>query len=321
MNASVNTGMRHEREVQSCLVVTAVLSRFCSLALVWCLLWCTFWGFSAIAHAASDVVTDKPKPIEVDTESRKRYPKVASINLCADQFLLALADPGQILSLTNLSHDTAGSYYADKARAYPTNKGYAEEVLALAPDLIIAGEYTNRYTLQQLKASGIPVAQLGIANSVEQVLNNIVSVSEWIEQTARGEAMVKALRVRLDAIEKPASDFRRAAIYDPNGYTVGRNSLRGDILERAGWVNVAAEQNIDSYGVLSLETLIRLKPDMLLESPYSPGTFSRAQRLNEHPVLKHAKLAFDVIRVPSAQTICGGPWTVDLIERLSLDTQ
>ena len=36
---------------------------------------------------------------------------VASINLCADQLVLLLADDEQILSLSNLSHRSAGSYY------------------------------------------------------------------------------------------------------------------------------------------------------------------------------------------------------------------
>ena len=44
-----------------------------------------------------------------------KLPRIVSINLCADQLLMSFADDEQILSLSNLSHDAAGSYHVDKA--------------------------------------------------------------------------------------------------------------------------------------------------------------------------------------------------------------
>ena len=41
---------------------------------------------------------------------------VASINLCADQLVMLLAEDEQILSLSNLSQQEAGSYYFERAR-------------------------------------------------------------------------------------------------------------------------------------------------------------------------------------------------------------
>ena len=85
----------------------------------------------------------------------KQLPKVVSINLCADQLVLAFAQPEQILSLSNLSHDPAGSVYFAAAKAYPVNTGQVEEVLPLGPDIIIAGQFTSRYTLELLKSVGL----------------------------------------------------------------------------------------------------------------------------------------------------------------------
>ena len=64
---------------------------------------------------------------------------------------------------------------------------------------------------------------------------------------------------------------------------------------------------------------------MLIDSPYSPGTWSRAQALSLHPraraspAPRRARLDPEVITLASADTICGGPWTVTLIERLAAE--
>ena len=243
-------------------------------------------------------------------------PRVVSINLCADQLILELADATQILSLTNLSHQSVASVYFEKARQYPVNKGAAEEVFALKPDLVIAGQYSNSYTLRLLQAANVRVETLPIANSVEDVFKNLQRVAGWLGQDQRGQELTANLRERLDLLATPQQPRPRAAIYDPNGYTVGKDTLRGHILDLAGWHNVALDRGIDNYGSLPLETLLKLDPQILLASPYSQGTWSRAQALNAHPALHLGGLQASVVQVPSSQTICGGPWTLDVIERL-----
>jgi len=248
-------------------------------------------------------------------------PRLVSINLCADQLLLELADPPQLASLSRLAHDAAASHHRERALAIPINDAQAEPVLALAPDAVIAGEYSSHYTVKLLEASGLTVHRLPIANSVDEVLDNLVTVGDWIGQPLRARQRVAALRQRLAAVsEAPLSDDAPAplaAVYDPNGYTVGPGSLRGDLLRRAGYRNVAEEAGIDGYGRLSLESLLMRAPDVLIDSPFSPGTWSRAQALSLHPALRQRGLAPTIITLSSADTICGGPWSIDLIERLA----
>lgn len=244
-------------------------------------------------------------------------PHVVSINVCADQLVMALADASQVLSLSFLSLDPAASVYHEKANAYSNNRGVAEEVLALQPDVVIAGQFTNRYTLDLLKSTGVRVETLAIADSVDDVLSNIENVGGWLHQEDRATTMIRSLRLRLKDLPEISEPRPTAAIYDPRGYTVGGATLRGDILEQAGWHNVAADRGIEHYGSLSLETLLKLAPSVLIASPYSADTWSRAQALNRHPALSQQRLGADVIQVPSSHTLCGGPWTLDVIEQLA----
>ncbi len=244
-------------------------------------------------------------------------PRVASINNCTDQMALLLADPDQIVSLTFLSQQKVASVYRDKALSYPTNTGAAEEVLALEPDLVLAGAYTSKYTIQLLQKAGVRVETINIANSVEDVMLNVSMVGDWLEQRQVAEEIIDDMKTRLARLPDAPSVRPVAAIYDPNGYTVGANTLRGQMLELAGWHNAASDRGVLYYGTLSLESILKLDPDILVSSPYSAETWSRAQALNRHPALAQSGIGADVVHIPSAMTICGGPWSVDVIELLA----
>ena len=246
---------------------------------------------------------------------------VASINLCADQLVLLLADNDQIRSLSNLSHQEAGSYYFEAAREYPVNEGHAEQILGLQPDIVIVGQYSSQHTVAMLQEVGLKTHTLPIADSIDAVFQNILDVASWLGHPQRGEALVKEYRNKLARIQPPDNEQPIAAVFDPNGYTSGPLSLRGQMIETAGFRNAASIAGIESYGKLSLEAIISLNPDALIESPYSPGTWSRAQAVSEHPALLEAGINPRVIHVPSRMTVCGGPWTIDVIEQLQSERQ
>ena len=51
--------------------------------------------------------------------------RIVSLNLCADQYLLALADPAQIVALTQYSRDPEMSAEAVRAARLPVTRGSA----------------------------------------------------------------------------------------------------------------------------------------------------------------------------------------------------
>ena len=242
--------------------------------------------------------------------------RIVSINLCADQLLLLLANPEQISALTHLSHDQAASYYQNKALAYPTTTGLAEEVLPFKPDLVIAGEYGGMQTVTLLKKLGIRVETLPLANNMPQVFSNIQLIANLTGHPERANTLIQNMQQRLANLSPPPTHAPLAAVYDPNGYTVGAESLRGQSITLAGWQNAGELAGIRDYGSIDLETMVRLKPTALIDSPYTLNTYSRAEALAQHPALRGTKLNPHIITIPSNMTICDGPWIVDTIETL-----
>lgn len=264
--------------------------------------------------------------VNIDNMPSDQLPRVLSINLCADQLVMLLADDDQVAALSTLSRDSSGSYFHERAANFEQADKSAEDILPRAPDLVLTGPYTSRYTLSLLEELELRVESLTIADSFEAMLGNIDKVGALIQQEARATEIVRSVRLKMADIKlrvEQLDDSRatgqsapRAAVYDPNGYTVGLRTVRGEAMHIAGWHNVATDKGIEEYGVLQLEDLIDLAPQALIESPYSKDTYSRGQALTSHPALRRSGLDPLVISLPSNQTICAGPWIIDVIEQL-----
>ena len=56
--------------------------------------------------------------------------RVASLNLCSDEYLLLLAHPGEVVSVSRLSQDPQESILAPLARRVAGNRGRIEDVIA-----------------------------------------------------------------------------------------------------------------------------------------------------------------------------------------------
>ena len=61
------------------------------------------------------------------------------MNLCTDQLAMLLADPGQLVSVSHMALDPLSSAMVEEAEAFTINRGGAEQVYLMRPDLVLAG--------------------------------------------------------------------------------------------------------------------------------------------------------------------------------------
>lgn len=244
--------------------------------------------------------------------------RVASLNLCTDQLLLALADPQQIASITFLAQHEISSYLAAKAANYPLNYGQAEEIIPLQPDLVVGLLYTSPSILRLLERLGIRVELFPFATNAEEVATSIRRMAALIGQDARGEQLIIEMTSHYQSVQSrlPPDNPPRGLYYEPRGYTAGSGTLKGELMRIAGWRNVASELGIESFGVIGLESLVLAKPHRLILSPYAPGTQSLAQRLLLHPALRTVSMDRAPLIVPPNLWICGGPMNTEAVDRL-----
>jgi iron complex transport system substrate-binding protein len=244
-------------------------------------------------------------------------PTVASINLCADQHVLALADPEQIQTVSWLAADPEESSFATEAARFALNYGTAEELLAFDPDVVLAGTYTSPFTRALLQRLGYDVVELAPENSVDDIERNLRLVGTAIGQTERSERAVETLRERLRAIEARQPPHSAAAVVvRPGGFTVGAASLADDLMRRAGVRNVAAEQGLDRWGSLSMEALLRSAPDLIVLTGYRGAAPSLANTILQHPALRRLGAEHRTTTVRAALWACGSVRSLEAPEVL-----
>jgi len=248
----------------------------------------------------------------VATASAASLPKVASINLCADQHVLALADPEQILTVSWLAADAEESLLAHEAQRHTLNYGTAEEILKLAPDVVLAGTYTSPFTRTMLRRLGFNVVELEPEASIADIERNVRIVADVVGQPARGERLVVELREGVRALEarRPARRVG-AVIVRPGGFTVGADSLADELLRLAGLANVAAERGLDRWGSLSMEALLRSAPDLIVLTGYRASQPSLANAVLEHPALESLGATHRTVTVHTALWACGLPRSIE----------
>ncbi len=249
--------------------------------------------------------------------------RVVSLNLCSDELVLRLASPGTVRSVTWLARDPALSNVSALAQNVPVNRGLAEDVVPLAPDLVLAGAYTTRTAVALLKRLGIPVLELTIPSSVEEALTQIVVVAEALGTRASGLQLAAQIDEQLAALPAVLPNSARpiAVVYQPNGLTIGSGSLINDLFNRAGLRNLAVERRIDNYGHLPLELLLAAQPDLLITNAADGRGPALANEVLRHPALARRYGAARTVSMPSAWWSCGGPRMVDAVRRLQQAAQ
>jgi len=244
--------------------------------------------------------------------SDRPLPSVASINLCADQLVLTLADPQQILTVSWLSADPEESLLAAEAARYPLNYGSAEELLRFHPDVVIAGSYTNTFTRALLTRLGYAVVELEPETTIAEIEDNMRRVARAIDRAARAEDLVAQIQAESRRLDAARGVYAPAAVVvRPGGFTVGDHSLAQELMTLAGVRNVAAEQGLDRWGSLSMETLLRAAPDLIVLTGYRASQPSLANALLAHPVLRRVRETRPTVTVRAAYWACGLPQSLE----------
>lgn len=237
--------------------------------------------------------------------------RVVSLNLCADQFVVALAARDRIAALSPLAVDPALSAVAAEAEGIPRARPIAEEVLPLRPDLAIAGPWGAARVAAMLEARGVPVLRLGLAEDFDAILAQLRRVAAALGEEARGAALAASIGRGLAGLPPPPADPARALVWQARGFVPGRGTLADAVLRAAGLANAAP---FAGYGFLSLERLLADPPDLLVTAP-AAGPPSLSEALLEHPAL--ARAAIPRARLDPAWLACGGPATVRAAQALA----
>jgi iron complex transport system substrate-binding protein len=274
---------------------------------------CALLGLSAILAPTQCVLAAAPAT-------------VVSMNLCTDQLLVALADPGQIAALSRFSRYADMSFVAPRASRWPALKSGAEQILELAPDLVLAGAFSGGATRRFLESRGVRVETFVPPRNLAEAQSEIDRAARLLGREKEGQR----LQSDIDAALQEAS---RAAVPNANlarlpqrprtfalerrGYVSGRQTLLSDLMQHAGLDNVALGLSVSSISRISMETIIKSRPDALIIESLGPASTDQGAAFLRHPALSKVVPASRHIAVPAPELTCAGPALPRLIRRLA----
>jgi iron complex transport system substrate-binding protein len=245
--------------------------------------------------------------------------RVVSLNLCADELALRLADPGVVKSVTWISQDPLNANLAAKAAALPANDGHVEEALAYDPDLVLVGPFADPASIGLLRQVGAPILQVSAPRSLDGVRREIRRVAAALGESQRGEALVDEMDSRLARVAvDPGRPRLTTIVLQPNGFTVGPGSLVDEILTRAGLDNLAARRlDIAADAAVPLEVVASLEPDVLILDRSEEVAPSLAEAALDHPAIRALARRMTIVALPARLWTCGGPEIAEAVERLA----
>jgi iron complex transport system substrate-binding protein len=238
--------------------------------------------------------------------------RIVSLDYCADQFVLALADRDQIAAVSHgaLRDD---SYYRARARNLRQVRPTLEETLALHPDLVVrtwGGPWDASAVYARFH---VPVLQLGDATDFRQAREQLLQAAHTLGHADRGAALARDLDVRLVRLRANAPNGAPPVMYlSAGGATPGPGVMMDAVIHAAGGRNIATAP---SWNVLPLERLTQTPPALVATAFFDTGrTRVNAWSPSRHPTFRAALSRTRIVALPAAAVSCEAWTAIDAAE-------
>lgn len=230
---------------------------------------------------------------------------IASLDQCADEYLLMLAPRERIASVSFLAASDGDNALSERAKGLPTNRGTLESLLASDAKILLTTRPLGWLDEKLAARLGMRVVMLetGKPDAVER---SVKTVSNLAGAPERGAAWQR----KLDALRRSAPQRRTRALWlGVGGVGVSRDGPTAAWLTFAGIDAVAA-----APGLSRVEQVVSSNAPVILRSRYDADNYSRAGDYLDHPLVSSA--GSHRIDVDGRRFTCSGPLMLDEVARI-----
>ncbi|MCX6036547.1 MAG: cobalamin-binding protein [Chloroflexi bacterium] len=183
------------------------------------------------------------------------------------------------------------SDYPAEALALPTIGGYSgfnlEAIVALHPDLVLAGGINTPELVASLEQLGLTVYFLSNPTTLEEMYTNLETVARLTGHESETAALVESFKARVAAVDDkilplsygPTVYYELDATEPTKPFTAGPGSFVDLLIARAGGINIGAELQ-GQWAQISLEQLVVANPAIIIlgDAAYGETPEKVAQR-------------------------------------------
>ena len=205
--------------------------------------------------------------VTVDAEPER----VVTLNPSAAQTMWEIGGREKVVGISQFGGYLEGADSREVVTSGFPSTVNVEQVISLEPDLVLAPNTINNDTVQQIRGAGIAVYRFELADSIDSIYNKTQLIGRLTGECAGAEETVTQMRDRVQTVEEAVAGEQKPSVYwgTEAGFTAGPNTFVGQIIERAGGQNIAAEANSSApYPQLSEEFIADQDPEFVVVSVY-----------------------------------------------------
>ena len=255
----------------------------------------------------------------------EKLPKIVSLNMCADPYLMAFAAPEQIIALTPQSHQPDLSPFTAQAKSFAISDGTIESILQLQPDLVIGSPFGQDLKRQILAAQGIAVVSIEARNNYASARQEIMDIGRAIGRPQQAAAYLRRLDAALKRAHRSAQSKPQNISILPlqrRGLTIGDAHILGDIIKLSG-ARLAHSGNRRTQVIspINLEEAVMLNSDFILTTDDFSFSKDRGIEFLHHPALARHYSAAQHLHLPTNLVTCAGAATPLAVQSLKSQLQ
>src|SRR5690606_32402724 len=146
-------------------------------------------------------------------------------------------------SVSKLAAEPRSSALAEMAieKSYVLNSGQTEEIFLMQPDLVLAGSFSTRATVELLRRLGFRVEIFEPEISLDDIRRNLLRMGDLLGRAERAAELVRDFDAGVEALRRNATAAKTVALYEVNSHTSGKGTLADAVVEAAGLTNLASK--------------------------------------------------------------------------------
>ena len=269
---------------------------------------------ATVSAAATLAAASSAAPVLGAATPATAGPRVVSLDMCADQYVLGLMPADQIAAVSNTAA-VPESYYADRARSFARVRPTLESLLALHPDAVVRTWGGDAKLLSALQQHGVNIITINDVDTFPQARDELLRIGHLLGQDLQAATEARSMMVSLGGVQ-PIGKGKTILYYTPSGYSAGPDTFIGSMLQTLGYRLETADHG---FFYLSPEVLLSTRPDVFALGFYDDAFQSR--RAPGRSALIRGYIAERPHLALSGKMIaCSGWYTAYDLEALSQNT-
>ena len=232
----------------------------------------------ATAALLTACVTDRTDGLNRTVKLHGTPQRIVSLAPSNTEILFAVGAGKQVVGRDSFS-DYPAEVKSIKDIGGSMGKYNSEAIVALHPDLVLAGEINTPELVNSLQQLGLTVYYLPNPTTLEGMFANLETVGQLTGHSSNAATLVKSLQARVVAVDakikpltsSPSVYYELDATDPTKPYTAGPGTFVDLLISRAGGKNIG-DRLASQWAQISLEQVVVSNPAIIILGDSAYGT-------------------------------------------------